>query len=95
MKTYSLRVIHKVRALERGRGGPANNVLARIKEGERFIFKRTYAIKFFSQVRYKIEIKKWAIRKAKIIHSYFYCTIRKHNLNPPGLFLVFWFDINW
>ena len=49
-------VIHKVCTLGGGRGGPAKSVLARMR-GRRFSCRRTYVI-FFSQVRYKIEIKK-------------------------------------
>ena len=45
-------VIHKIRALEGGRGGLAKSLLARMGEGEDLAVS-VYAINFFSQVRVK------------------------------------------
>ena len=50
------KVIHKVRTLRGGRGGPAKSVPSRMGERRGLICKRTYVIIFFSQIRKKIEI---------------------------------------
>ena len=52
-----LEMTSKVRTLEGGRGGPAKSVWLVWGEGGSSNRKRTYAIIFFSQICYKIEIK--------------------------------------
>ena len=51
-----LGVIHIVRTLRGGKGGPAKSVLARIEGRGSFGCKRTYAIVFFSQFRKKVQL---------------------------------------
>ena len=53
---YKLGVIHKVRTLGKGRGGPSKSVLSRMGEGE-VQLEVHVRHNFFSQVPYKLEIK--------------------------------------
>ena len=61
------RVIHKVRTLRGGRGGPAKSVLIRMGERRRLISKRTYTIFFFIDSQQN-RTNACAIQTAAIIH---------------------------
>ena len=61
------RVIHKVRTLRGGRGGPAKSVLIRMGERRRLISKRTYTIFFFIDSQQN-RTNTCAIQTAAIIH---------------------------